>query len=278
MQKITNKIQLILIVVAIFILYWQVFVWMIGEWEHNPNYTHGYFVPLACLYLIFRRKDELKNTPKKPSFIGLFVIGAGVLMFMLGERIEFNQISLLALIVLIYGLIIAYWGMAVFKKLAFEIGYFIFAIPMPYYLESFTVPLKHMAAVASADILSFIGYTVTRNGNILYLPGYVLEVASACSGLKSLVLVTAVGAIYAYITQPTTFRKWLLFLLSIPIAVIANIARIVTVAVVATHLGEKVAFSLVHDTSGIFVFVVAGILLALTGWIIEWISKKLQAG
>jgi exosortase len=122
--------------------------------------------------------------------------------------------------------------------------------------------------------MQMAGITIARQGNIIYLPNYTLEVADACSGLKSLVMVTAVGALYAYISQPTLKRKWVLFLSSIPIAVIANIARIVMVGILASIFGEKLAFDFVHDFSGIFVFIIAGVCLALTGVLMEWIIKK----
>lgn len=274
MKKNILKIQIGLIAAILLYLYWPVFVWMIGEWENNANYGHGYFVPLACIYLIFRKKTLLKNMPSNTSSKGVIVILFGLILYLFGNRIEFMQISLFSFLVVIFGLLLFYLGKEKNKELLFPIGYFIFGIPMPYYLESFTVPLKTMASIVSTGILKTLGYMVAREGNIIYMPNYTLEVATACSGLKSLVLVTAVGALYAYITQNTLRRKWILFICSIPIAVAANIARIVVVAMLASFFGQSIAFRFVHDFSGIFVFIVAGALLALTGVLIEWIAKR----
>jgi exosortase len=246
---------------------------MINQWETNPNYGHGWLIPVACGYMIFKKREvfkaDYKSVPRD-----LWLVLVGIFFFFIGIRTEFYQIVLFSLIVLVLGLVNFYKGKKAFREMLFPVGYFIFGIPAPYYLESFTVPLKSMATVVSVGFMQTVGLTVARQGNIIYLPNYTLEVADACSGLKSLMMVTAVGALYAYLTQPTIKRKWVLFLASIPIAVIANIARIIMVGILASIFGEKLAFDFVHDSSGIFVFIVAGVCLALTGVLIEWIVKK----
>jgi len=267
-------IQFIVIGFLLLYLLWPYFVWMIDQWENNPNYGHGYLIPIACIYLIFRKRNILKQLPDKPSISGIFLILLGLVIYFIGIRIEFKQVVLFSFLVMVLGVIDSFWGKEGLKELVFPVGYFVFCIPMPYTLESLTVPLKLMASIVSTNILHFFGFMVAREGNIIQLPNYTLEVATACSGLKSLVLVTAVGALYAYITQPTLKRKWSLFLLSIPIAVCANISRIVIVGMLAAKFGERIAFNFVHDFSGIFVFIVAGALLALCGVIIEWIVER----
>jgi exosortase len=273
MQKQSIKIQIALIGALLIYLYWDALAWMIGQWENNPNYGHGWLIPLAMGYMIFKKKDVFK-ADYKSTLKDLWLVFAGVVIFLLGARIEFIQITLFSLLVIALGLVYFYKGKTAFKEMLFPVGYFIFGIPAPYYLESFTVPLKSMATVVSVGFMQMAGITIARQGNIIYLPNYTLEVADACSGLKSLVMVTAVGALYAYISQPTLKRKWVLFLSSIPIAVIANIARIIMVGILASIFGEKLAFDFVHDFSGIFVFIIAGVCLALTGVFMEWIIKK----
>lgn len=273
MQKQTIKIQIALIGALLIYLYWDALAWMIGQWENNPNYGHGWLIPLAMGYMIFKKKDVFK-ADYKSTLKDLWLVFAGVVIFLLGARIEFIQITLFSLLVIALGLVYFYKGKTAFKEMLFPVGYFVFGIPVPYYLESFTVPLKSMATVVSVGFMQMAGITIARQGNIIYLPNYTLEVADACSGLKSLVMVTAVGALYAYISQPTLKRKWVLFLSSIPIAVIANIARIIMVGILASIFGEKLAFDFVHDFSGIFVFIIAGVCLALTGVLMEWIIKK----
>ena len=273
MKKQAVKIQLILISILILYLYWDAFGWMIYEWENNPNYGHGWLIPVACLYMIFKKKDVFKRD-YRGALKGLQLVLSGVVIFLLGIRVEFNQIVLFSLVWIVLGLIYFYKGKKAFREMLFPVGYFIFGIPAPYYVESFTVPLKTMATVVSVGFMQAVGMTVARQGNIIYLPNYTLEVADACSGLKSLMMVTAVGALYAYISQPTIKRKWALFLASIPIAVIANIARIIMVGTLASMFGDKLAFDFAHDSSGVFVFIVAGAFLALTGVLIEWIVKK----
>ena len=181
MKKNLIKLQIGVIGAVLLYMYWPVFCWMIEQWENNPNYTHGYIVPLACGYLIFKKREILKKIPAKASMAGIRLFGVGMLLYLLGNRIEFVQISLFSFLVVVFGLVLFYQGRERFREFIFPLGYFIFAIPMPEYLESFTIPLKSMASKVSTDIMQMFGFNVIREGNIIFLPNYTLEVATACS-------------------------------------------------------------------------------------------------
>ena len=150
-------------------------------------------------------------------------------------------------------------------------------IPIPY-IDGLTLPLKLFASMVSAGFIKLIGIPVIRDGNLIYLKNFTFEVATSCSGLKSIVLVTTVGIFYAYIMQSKLFRRILISVSSIFIAITANISRIILTALVSYYFGEKVAFKLTHDFSGIVVFIIAGAMLVITGEVVNWIFRERITG
>jgi exosortase len=150
-------------------------------------------------------------------------------------------------------------GREIGKLLLFPCAYLIFCVPLNF-LDSITFPLRILATIISTATLNGLGIAAERSGSAIYsvaAGGFSFDVADPCSGLRSLLAMTALTAVYAYITQRTLVRKWLLFLASIPLAIVGNIARITTVALVAEAFGQKLALGLYHDYSGYVVFSVA---------------------
>jgi exosortase len=146
-------------------------------------------------------------------------------------------------------------------------------IPIPM-LDRLSFPLKMLASRVSVPTIAMLGIPVYREGAVIFLPGFTMEVATACSGLKALVLVTAVGTLYAYLTLDTLKKRLALVAACMPIALLANIGRIVIIALLSVRLSTEKLFHLVHDYSGLPVYVIAGVLLAMTGGAIEWLSRR----
>jgi exosortase len=151
--------------------------------------------------------------------------------------------------------------------LVFPAAFLVFCIPLNF-LDSLTFPLRLMVTVASTHFLNGIGIAVRRSGSAIYSAvegGFQLDVADPCSGLRSIMALTALTAVYAYLTQRTLLKKWLLFMASIPLAIIGNIARVTTIALMAEAFGQEVATGLYHDYSGFIFFPVSLGLMILLG-------------
>jgi len=150
--------------------------------------------------------------------------------------------------------------------LIFPCAYLIFCIPLNF-LDTISFPLRIFAASASTSILNGLGIAAERSGSAIYsgaAGGFNFDVADPCSGIRSLLAMTALTAVYAYFTQKTLLKKWILFLCAIPLAMIGNMARIATIALVAQAFGERLALTLYHDYSGYVVFAVAiGFMVAI---------------
>jgi exosortase len=178
-----------------------------------------------------------------------------------------TRISLFALILLTWGVPFFLYGWPVAKLLIFPCSYLIFCIPLNF-LDAIAFPLRLLATKASVAMLNGLGIAAERSGSAIYSSaggGFQFDVADPCSGLRSLLAMTALTAVYAYLTQKTLIKKWILFLASVPLAIAGNIARITTVGLVAEAFGQKAALGLYHDYSGYVVFSVAIILMVAFG-------------
>jgi exosortase len=233
----------------------------------GADYSHGWLIPFVSLGIVWYRRKELWTAPRAMCLPGLGVIVVALAMHFVGAKLQQTRISLMALILLLWGFPLYLLGWRVARWLVFPCSYLVFCIPMNF-LDSIAFPLRIFATVTSTALLNGIGIAAQRSGSAIYSAaggGFSFDVADPCSGLRSLLAMTALTAVYAYLTQKTLLKQWALFLASIPLAIAGNIARITTVALVAEAFGERLALGLYHDYSGYVVFSVAIILMVGIG-------------
>lgn len=235
-------------------------LWMIQRWnDAGGDLSHGYLIPFVSLGILWFKRREFTSLPKRQSRAGLAVIVLALLLHWLGAKAQQTRLSLAGLLLLIWGVPFYFHGWPVARLLLFPCAYLAFCIPLNF-LDSMTFPLRILVTVAATGLLNGLGIEAQRSGSAIYSTaagGFNFDVADPCSGLRSLLAMTALTAVYAYLTQKTLVKQWILFLSSIPLAIIGNIARITTVALVAEAFGQKLASGLYHDYSGYVVFSVA---------------------
>jgi exosortase len=179
-----------------------------------------------------------------------------------------------SLIVVLAGLVLLILGRAWLWTLAFPLTFLLFMVPLPaIVVNAVAFPLQLFAAQFAELCLFNLGIPVLREGNIIALAGTTLEVAEACSGIRSLQALLALGTIFAYFSQRSMWKRWVLVLLSIPIAIAANAFRVAGTGVLAEYFGSKAAEGFYHTFSGLSVFVAAFMLLLLSGAIISRIGR-----
>lgn len=234
--------------------------WMVHRWnDAGGDLSHGWLIPFVSAGILWFKRRELMSLPKNSSRVGLAVIVLALLLHWLGAKAQQTRLSLASLIMLMWGVPFYFYGWQVARLLLFPCAYLIFCIPLNF-LDSLTFPLRIMVTIAATGLLNGLGIEAQRSGSAIYSTaagGFNFDVADPCSGLRSLLAMTALTAVYAYLTQKTLVKQWVLFLASIPLAIIGNIARITTVALVAEAFGQKLASGLYHDYSGYVVFSVA---------------------
>ncbi len=244
------------------------FTWMIARWgdkeSFGADYSHGYLIPFVSLAVIWHKREEFFEAPKQICQAGLYLIIAALVMHWVGAKMQQTRISLISLILLIWGMPLYFFGWKVAKLLIFPCAYLIFCIPLNF-LDALSGPLQRIATTAGHAAIQGLGIECQRVGTMLRSPYFDLNVEAACSGLRSLLAMTALTAVYAYSTQKTLVKKWALFLASIPIAVAGNIGRIISIALVSVTSGQKFGAGLHHDWSGYVLFTVSISLMVGTG-------------
>lgn len=264
---------IVLVSLVIIAIYFQVIIEMVAQWWDDSNYSHGFLIPIVSIYLIMQKKEKLQNIARKKSNWGLIFILVGAMIYIVGTAAAEFFTARFSLVIIIFGIVLFYYGKEFIKELWFPILFLLFMIPIPYVIYySVTFPMQILSSQASSTVLQMLGMSVVRQGNIINLPTYSLEVVEACSGLRSLMTLSALGAAMAYMTHETKFGSILLFLFSAPIAIGANVFRIVVTGLGAYFISPKLAEGFLHEVSGLIVFLVGFISLAIAGTVINWIG------
>lgn len=258
----------------LFALYGKVLVGLGLEWYSDPDYSHGFLVPILSAYFVWGSRQKLEALSVKPSVWGIGLLGVGLLMLLVGSIGAELYLQRVSLIVVVAGLVLVLLGGEYLHSLSFPIAFLFFMVPLPTLVtNAVTFPLQLFASETAAFCLFKIGIPVLREGNLIMLPGTTLEVAEACSGLRSLQALLALGTVYAYFAQPVMWKRWVLVLLSVPIAIAANAFRVSATGVLAHYWGVELAEGFYHEFSGWLIFVVAFVLLVGCGAVVSKIGR-----
>lgn len=251
---------------------------MIHEWLNDYHYSHGFLIPLISGYIIWRNLEALRTSPAIPDFRGFFILLVGISLLVVGYAAFESSIRRYSLIITIMGLIYFLLGKQISKILLFPVGYLIFMIPMPYiFFKSMAVHLRVISTKATYSVIELFGIPIIQEGTTLQLPNATLEVIDWCTGIQSIIAVTAIAVLYAYLTQRSLISRIILIFISIPIAIIGNVFRLVITVYLTYLYGENVLKGLVHQFQGTINFLFTLLLLIIAGSIIKRIEIKLSS-
>lgn len=236
-----------------------------GPWQTEQE-GHGPLIIAASLWLLWQSRDRLKRVAIKPAPVWGWtsLIGGLVLMF-LARTQDVLPVEVLSIFPVIIGCVLLAAGWKALRAVAFPVGFLIFAVPAPdWAIDAFTVPLKVMISDLVTQVLYAAGFPIAQNGVMIMISGYQLLVKDACSGMNSIFALSAIGVFYAYAFRRDEKLRSLFLLLSIvPITILANFIRVVTLVLIAYYGGVDLLDGPVHDLTGIGLFVVALVLLIL---------------
>lgn len=246
------------------ILYADVFRGLVLEWYGDDNYSHGFLIPVVAGWFVYTGWQDLRDVEVRPSDIGGLVVLAGAAQFVLAWLATEHFTMRLSMIVLLAGAVLLFFGREVFRQLRLPLGYLVLMIPLPYILyDAVAFPLKLFVARISVESLQLMGFAVFREGNVISFPNITLEVADACSGLRSIMSLIALAVTLAFIMLRSPARRVVLILLAVPFAVITNTLRVIVTGILARDFGRQAAEGFFHEFAGIAVFVMAlGLLFA----------------
>jgi exosortase len=247
---------------------------LVVDWSTDSNYSHGFLIPIVSAYLLWQKRKEIAAISHRFDNRGLIFVVLGLVLFILGNGAAEYFIGRSSFIVTLFGLVWYLYGRELVGRTWFEFCFLVFMVPIPYVIYyAATFPMQLLASQITTFSLNAIGMTVVRQGNIIHLPGYSLEVADACSGMRSLMSLLALGALFAYITQRRLSAQIILFASTIPIAVIANVFRVFVTSLLAYSVSKAVTEDPLHTLMGLSVFVVAFFMMFIEGMILKRIFK-----
>lgn len=243
--------------------------WLSNHWTTISYYSHGPLIPLIALGLVWWKRAELVAARWTPSFGGIVIVVFAMGLYYLGVKSVQARIVVFSFVILLYGLVLALAGRELFRVLFFPISFLFLMVPLNFLEERVGVPLQHLMAWSSAAVLNAVGIVTQRVGTGIYSSVFQFDVAAPCSGIRSLMALTTVTAAYAYVTQPSQWKRWALFLSAMPLAVLGNMARVISLALVAQAYGQETAVKAYHDYSGYIVYAVAIGLMVGIGWLLN---------
>jgi exosortase len=246
-------------------LYVSILARLVLQWvgpSHDPTFEHGIFVPLFAFFILWQDRRKLNAIAPTPSWTGLPLVVLGLIMLglgVLGAELFFSRVSLL---ILLAGLIILFQGWTFFRAVLFPWAFLILMIPIPsLILQQVTFPLQLLASKLATVLLQLVGVPVLRQGNVIVLASMPLEVAEACSGIRSLLTLITLAIIYGYLMETRVWVRVVLALSAVPIAVAANSFRIFGTGLLVQYWDPDKAEGFYHALGGWLIFVVALIML-----------------
>jgi exosortase len=252
----------------------------------DPNWGHALFIPLISLAYLLDHRDRLKQTPVRPALGGLLVILSGIATFVTGIGVSTNfaqfgpYIQDVGMLTTLFGCVLAVFGWRMVRVALFPIAYLLCALPWPPYVHDvITQPLQKIAATASVHVLQLTGMNVEQAGNTIHIvtaagADRALNVAEACSGMRSLITFIAIGLAVAFLSARPLWQKIVISASAVPIAIACNIFRIAGEGLLDQHVSRSLSQGFAHSAVGVVLLVPGFGLFLLVGWMLDKLTGR----
>jgi exosortase len=252
-----------LVTCILLLLTWPVWRWLWREWMGNDYYSHGLLIPLVSLFLAVQRirnDRTIQLRSLRGESGGLLVVAGALALFLYFVNSRAYYLAAFVMVVLIAGLVWSLAGFVLLRKLLFPIGYLLLMTPLPF-VDRITLPLALFTGVCAGGLVRFLGLDVTIVGNAVSLPNAEMVIGAQCSGINSMIALTSLLALAAYLLEGPLWGRLLLVLMAIPLAMLGNILRVASLLFVARAYGANAAFVYYHDYSGVAFFIAVFLLM-----------------
>lgn len=267
--------RLLILLGIIGFLYADTLVLLVDQWYTNPDFSHGFLVPLFSAGVVWHKRKELAALSPAPSWLGLAVIAGSLAILTVGILGAELFLSRSSLVFLLFGMVLHFLGWAYLRALLFPLAFLFLMIPLPAIVfNQIAFPLQLLASQFAGSLLPMLGVPTLRLGNVIQLPVMTLEVVEACSGIRSLISLTTLAIIYGYLLEPRVWKRVLLALSAIPVAVIANALRIVGTGLLGEYWDPEKAEGFFHTFSGWLIFVVSLLMLFGLHSALSWLGRR----
>jgi exosortase len=257
------------------LLYAPVLADLIRDWWDDPNYSHGFLVPVCSAFLVWRKRDALRTIAWPGSIWGFGLLLGGLGLLVLGQVGAEQFLTRSSLILVIAGLVWFHFGGRMLRAVLFPIAFLIVMVPLPsilFYAVAF--PLQSLAAQNAAWVLERLGVPVLLDGNVIHLSDISLGVTEACSGIRSLVSLLSLALGWAYLTLRGPGAMSLFVASAVPITILANAGRVVLTGVIGQSFGRAYAEGFFHTFSGWLIFVFAFVCLFGVHAALRWVWRR----
>lgn len=242
---------------------------LIYNWNEKEEYSHGWLIPLVTAYLIWQEKDHLERIKPQGSWLGVCVAVFALILFLLGELSTLYVIEQYALVILIFGIVLAMEGSDRFRLIWIPLVMLFFTIPLPTFLyRSLSSELQLISSSLGVGIIRLCDISVNLQGNVIDLGTYQLQVVEACNGLRYLFPLMSLAFICAYFFKGAFWKRVIIFLSSIPITILMNSFRIGMIGVLVEYWGIEMANGFLHDFEGWAIFMLCLGVLILEMWLL----------
>ena len=266
-SKLFISFSAILATVSLGYLYADSLAFLFGYWIGSEDYSHGMFVPLISLFLIWQVRHRIAEAGAENAWWGFAVISAGLFLYWIGELATLYVLQHVSLWMVIVGLVIASIGVRGAKAIAFPLSYLLSSIPLPVFLyASLSSQLQLWSSALGVGYLQLVGVTAFRDGNVIDLGPVQLQVIEACSGIRYLLPLTSLALLCAYLFKDRMWKRVVLVLSSIPISIVVNGFRIGMIGVLVEWYGQGAAEGFYHLFEGWVLFMASLGLLILEMW------------
>src|SRR5437660_4639084 len=265
--------QIVVLAALALWLYGPTLFHLVAQWWQDPNFSHGFFVPAFSAFVLWQERRRWAQLPLHPSWTGLAILAIALVTLVIGQMGAELFLARFSLLILLAGIVILFLGWNYFRAVLFPLGFLILMIPIPAIVfNQVTFPLQLLASRVAATVLPWTGVPVLREGNVIVLPTMALEVAEACSGIRSLMSLITLAVIYGYLMEKRTSVRVLLAVVSVPIAVLANSVRIIGTGLLVQYWDPDKAEGFFHLSWGWIIFVISLLMLYLVHGLIGKIS------
>jgi len=256
-------------------LYGPLLTQMVVQWWKDPDYSHGFVVPLFVGFVLYQRRNKLRQVTLVPNNLGFPVMLGAIVLLLAGTLGAELFVSRSSLLFLFGGMILFFAGWSVLRVVAFPLAFLVLMIPLPALIyNQVTFPLQLLASRLASNSLELVGIPVLREGNVLVLPNYSLEVVEACSGIRSLMSLIALAVAYGYFVEKRLWARITLVVLMLPIAVASNALRVVGAGVVTYFWGPQYAEGFFHFFQGWLIFVSAVACMLSVHWLLSHVARS----
>ena len=251
-----------LVLCGLLLVYWQVLTGLVDAWNTDDNYSHGFFIVPLAAYFAWERRHAFAAAPVRPSSFGLVVVAGSLVMLvggLLGAELFLSRVSIIGAVA---GSLLFLFGWQRLRVVLFPVAFMLLMVPLPALIfNQIAFPLQLLASHVGERSINALDIPILREGNVLILANAKLEVAEACSGIRSLVSLFTLGIVFGYFVDRRPWVRTAIALSAIPVAILANGLRVASAGVAAHYYGTAGVEGLFHEFSGWVVFIVAFVMM-----------------